>query len=80
MARVQRPSHQWNFQHGRKIVHRWWFGAWWHAFRLNRLRSNQHHQPYIARRPYLCKWTNDYHQGHVGAPHWHVGRPPDVPS
>lgn len=25
---------------------------------------------------YLCRWTDDYREGEVGVPHFHVGREP----
>lgn len=56
--------------HGQKIIHRWYVGAWWHAFRLNR-RPDE-----AKRRVYVCHFGQWYFNGETGPKHYHVGRRP----
>lgn len=62
-----RSHYRWQNEHGYKVVHRYWIGAWWHAFKLNMQRPDK-------RQPYRCTWTNDYREAQDGFVHWHVGR------
>ena len=65
------PSNQWRSQHGKKIAHRTWLGAFIHAWQLNHLRRRRGE---AAREPYPCWWGQWYQEGRRAAKHWHVGR------
>lgn len=62
---------RWNREHRRKIIHRRKWQAVLHAWRINTFNDDGKGK----RAPYVCRWTEDYHEGEVAKEHWHVGRP-----
>lgn len=66
-----RATVRWNAMHGRKIIHHWWLGAWWHMMRL-RIRYPGDAKRFV----YVCHWGQWYHEGEIFRRHYHVGRRP----
>lgn len=74
MKRIVDPN-RWDSKHRKKIVHRTWIGAAWHAFRLalKDLRRMTFRREEICF-PYECRWGESYRDGETAPVHWHVGR------